>query len=338
MQPNTRHRVLVVGVGSIGERQLRCFQKTGRAAVMFCEPQASLREQVAERCGVADAFADLGDALAARPTIGIICTPAPLHIPLALRLAAAGADLLIEKPLSTSQAGVAELRTLATTKSLLVAVGYTLRAHAAVRAMKRVLDENRFGRPLQIVATSGQHFPTYRPAYRDTYYRQHATGGGAIQDAMTHLLNLGEHFVGPVDRLVADAEHQALEGVTVEDTVHVLTRHGSVLGSYSLNQYQAPNELTVTVVCERGTARFESAAARWQWLTEPGGTWQTETVGPVDRDTNFINQAEHFLDAVEQRGAPLCSLDEGARSLAVNLAVLESVRDHQWQTVEKAVG
>ena len=44
----------------------------------------------------------------------------------------------------------------------------------------------------------------------------------------------------------------------VEDTVHVLARHGDVLASYSLNQHQAPNEVTLTVVCERGTVRWEA--------------------------------------------------------------------------------
>ena len=52
--------------------------------------------------------------------------------------------------------------------------------------------------------------------------------------------------------------HQVLDGVEVEDTVHLLARHGDVLASYCMNQYQAPNETSITVVCERGTAQFQS--------------------------------------------------------------------------------
>lgn len=44
---------------------------------------------------------------------------------------------------------------------------------------------------------------------------------------MTHLLNLGEWLASPIDRLTADAAHLALEGVTVEDTVNVLTRRST---------------------------------------------------------------------------------------------------------------
>ena len=56
-------------------------------------------------------------------------------------------------------------------------------------AMKQEIDACRFGRIVQVIAVSGQHFPFYRPAYRETYYTDHATGGGAIQDALTHTIN-----------------------------------------------------------------------------------------------------------------------------------------------------
>lgn len=41
-------------------------------------------------------------------------------------------------------------------------------------------------------------------------------------NALTHILNVGEWLVGPIDRLVADAGHRALPDVVVEDTAHLL--------------------------------------------------------------------------------------------------------------------
>ena len=40
--------ILVIGVGSIGERHLRCFQATGRAEVSFVEINESLRATIAD--------------------------------------------------------------------------------------------------------------------------------------------------------------------------------------------------------------------------------------------------------------------------------------------------
>ncbi len=325
--------ILIVGAGSIGERHLRCFAAAGCTELMLCEINPQLRDDVAHRYGIRRTFADFNEALGERPAAAVICTPAHLHIPMALAAARAGAHLLIEKPLSTTLDGVEELRQEASHRRLTVAVAYVYRAHPALTAMRAAIQSGRFGAPVQLVAASGQHFPFYRPAYRDIYYKDRATGGGAVQDALTHIVNAAEWLVGPVDRLAADVAHQVLEGVTVEDTVHVLTRHGKVMGCFSLNQHQAPNESTLSVVCQRGTVRFEYHESRWRWLTEPGGQWHDESAGPLERDTLFIRQAEAFLDAMAGRREPLCTLDEAAQTLRVNLAILAAAETHEWQTL-----
>jgi predicted dehydrogenase len=327
-----RHRVLVVGVGSIGERHLRCFQGTGRADVALVEINEHLRGSVAQRYGVRHAFADLDTALEQRPDVAVIATPAPAHVPLALRLAGAGVHVLIEKPLGVSLDGVERLREVVRERGVTAAVAYVYRCHPLLAAVRRALGEGRFGAPVELVAVTGQHFPTYRPAYRETYYTDRVTGGGAIQDALTHVVNAGEGLLGPIDRLVADAAHQALPGVSVEDTVHLLARHGPVLASYSLNQYQAPNEFTMTVVCAGGTLRAEFHDNRWRWMTRPGEPWQDECIPPVERDTPFLAQANGFLDAVEGKGVVPCSLEEGIQTLRVNLAALASVQDGGWHS------
>jgi predicted dehydrogenase len=329
-----RHRVLIIGVGSIGERHLRCFQATGRAEVALVEIDPDLRRTVAERYGVSAAYGDLGSALVDPPDVAVVATPAPSHVPLATGLAQAGVHTLIEKPLSVSTAGIELLRQVVRERKVVAGVAYVYRAHPVLGAMRAALMGGRFGRPVEVVAMCGQHFPTYRPAYRTTYYQDRATGGGAIQDALTHVINAAEWLVGPIDRLVADAAHQVLEGVSVEDTAHVLARHGDVLASYSLNQHQAPNEVTLTVVCEHGTVRFESHLHRWRWMTSPGGAWHDEAIAPLERDTLFAVQAGAFLDVVEGQGVPACSLDEGVQTLRVNLAALASVEGGGWQTVE----
>lgn len=330
-----RHKVLIVGVGSIGERHLRCFQATGRAELSLVEINPALRQSVAQRYGVARTFADLDAALKEPPTMAVIATPADSHVVIATRLAAAGLHLFIEKPLSTNLDGIGPLEEVIRQRGLTAAVGYVYRCHPLLAAMRRALADGRFGNPVELIAVSGQHFPTYRPAYRDTYYTSRATGGGAIQDALTHVINAGEWLVGPMDRLVADAAHQVLEGVTVEDTVHLLARHGPVMASYSLNQHQAPNEITFTVVCERGTLRCEFHEHRWRWMTEPGGAWHDEPIPLLERDALFIAQANAFLDAVERTNPPPCSLADGVQSLRVNLAALASVESGSWQSIPR---
>jgi predicted dehydrogenase len=328
------HRVLVIGVGSIGERHLRCFVRGGRAGVSVCEPNDELRRRIAREYQVERSFGELDDFIADPPDAAVICTPSPSHIPIATRLADAGVHLLIEKPLSTSTDGIEQLTALCKCQRLTVAVAYVLRASPALSAMRDAIRSGRFGDPVQLVFASGQNFPFFRPAYREIYYASRATGGGAIQDALTHGINAAEWLVGPMTEVAADADHQLLDGVDVEDTAHVIARHGSVMASYSLNQYQAANETTFTVVCSEGTLRCQLHRARWDWQTSPESDWSEGGHHPVERDEMFVAQANTFLDAIEQQSQPLCTLGEGLQTLRANLAILRAADTRSWQSIE----
>ena len=326
----SKTRVLVIGVGSIGERHARCFQRTARATVSICEINEALRDDVASRYKLDAAYSDWPEALDSRFEAAVICTPAHLHVPMAIELAQRGTHLLIEKPLSTTLERVAELGTAIATAQVRAMVAYVMHEHPGFVALKAALDSGRFGKPVHAIFNAGQHFPTYRPAYREIYYRDRATGGGAIQDSLTHMMNTAEWLLGPIDRVAADCAHQVLEGVGVEDTVNVIARHADVLGSYTLNQHQAANESTYTIVCERGTIRFEAHQHRWRWITEPETPWTNEPLAPLERDDLFVAQANSFLDVVAGTAPPTCTLAEATQTLRVNLAILSATESKQW--------
>ena len=296
------HRILVIGVGSIGERHVRCFGRTDRCDVSICEINEPLRQTIAERYAIGSAFGNLADALNDPPDAAVICAPAHLHIPMATQLAEAGVHLLIEKPLSVGFEGIERLFALVQEQNLTAAVAYVSRMNPALAAMREAIQSR-------------------------------ATGGGAVQDALTHLMNSGQWLVGPMTELAADAAHLALEGVDVEDTVHVIARHGAVMGSYALNQHQAPNETSITVVCTSGTARCEFHRSRWVSAATPGDDWKVEQEYSIERDDGFVAQANRFLDAVEGNAEPACSLAEGRHTLQTNLAVLQAADTHTWQTI-----
>lgn len=327
-------KALVVGVGSIGERHVRCFQATGRVAVAICDPNNQLRESIADRYQIMNAYPSLDAALGERFDHAVIATPAPYHVSQASELVKHGANVLIEKPLSVGTAGVSELKKLAQERNRVIGVAYPYRAHPALAEMHQYITTKDLGRTLQVTVVAGQHFPTYRPSYRDTYYRTRATGGGAIQDALSHLINTVEWLVGPTTSVVGDAGLLKLDGVEVEDTVHVLARNAEVMTSYSLNQHQPANELSITVIGERGQARFEAHRSQWAKLTEVDGTWVEQVFTNLERDTVFRNQANAFLDAAQGKCEPLCGLDQGYYSLKSVMAILQSIESRRWETVD----
>lgn len=326
-------RILVVGCGSIGERHVRCFLRTGRVRVAACDINADLLKKVAGEYQVS-AFPDVKEALAAERFDGVVvCTPAHTHIEFALLALHAGAAVLIEKPLSTSLSGVSELKAEAARLKQFVAVAYVLHFAPSLAGAREFLRQGALGKPLQASVVAGQHFPTFRPAYREIYYNRHDTGGGAIQDAFTHLANAVEWLIGRTENVFCHAAHLALDGVSVEDTVSVTARNGTALVSYSMNQFQAPNETTLQIHCERGSVKIELHEQRWGVFRHGAENWENHAAPVTHRDDLFVAQAEAFLDGMDGKPNPLCTLDDAVQTLRVNLAALESARGGQLITL-----
>jgi len=331
------HDILVIGAGSIGERHIRCFLKTGRARASVCEIDRALLGRMENDYDLSQSYGDLGDALSSKPKAVVIAAPAHLHISMAIRAAEAGCHLLIEKPLSTDIFGVEELKRRVLEQRLVAQVGYTLRHHPLVAKVKDEIVQGRWGLPLQLTIMSGQHFPAHRPAYREVYYARHETGGGAVQDGLTHFLDTAQWWLGSIDRLTGDMEHLSLKGVEVEDTVNVLARHGDIMGSYHFNQHQYPNESVFTLVCERGTLRLELCANRLRIMDRPDGDWEEEISNAFKRDDTFVSQANSFLDAIEGQPSIACTIDEAKHTTSCHMALLEEANQSpRWQYINKS--
>jgi predicted dehydrogenase len=319
----SRPSLLVIGCGSIGERHLRCFLKTGRAKVTACESNAALAQKMAESYRV-EVLPDWRQAVSRSFDGVVICTPAPWHVEMATTALQAGSHVLIEKPLSHSLAGVAGLVEERDRSKRVAAVAYILHIYPLLVAAREFIAQGGFGPVRQVTVVTGQSFPTFRPAYASSYYRDRQMGGGAIQDALTHTVNWVESVLGPAESVLCDCAHLVLPDVEVEDTVHVATRHATALASFSLNQFQAPNETTLQFNAAGGSVKVEIHAARWGTLALGESQWTWHPVQPLDRDGPFIIQAGAFLDAMQGEPSRLCSLDAAVSTLRFNLAALAS--------------
>jgi predicted dehydrogenase len=319
------HATLIIGCGSIGERHLRCFLSTGRSSVTGCDTNATLLQSIASKYSV-PVLTDWEKAVTSGTydTV-VICTPAPYHIAIARRALDAGKHVLIEKPLSQSLDGVDELVKARDRSGRQAVVAYVLHQYPSLVQARAFLEKRELGPVLQAGVVSGQPFHRLRPGYAQTYYRRRETGGGAIQDALTHSANWIESVIGPTDSVVCECAHLAVPNVEVEDTALICARHsGGALTSYSLNQFQAPNETTIQFNTATGSVRIELHEQRWGVFRESDPNWRWHHVPVTDRDAHFIAQANAFLDAVAGRPANLCSLESAIQTLRFNLASLAS--------------
>ncbi len=106
--------------------------------------------------------------------------------------------------------------------------------------------------------------------------------------------------------------------------MNVSARHSDVLVSFSMNQFQAPNETTLLIGCERGSIKIELHERRWGFLRHGDSTWTWNVTPPLERDDLFIAQAEAYLDGMEGQPTPLATFEEAVQTLKFNQAALRS--------------
>src|SRR5437899_225678 len=187
-------RVLVVGLGSIGQRHVRnlrallgdqvellAVRVRGLNHILNDALQVESPDGLCEKYGIRT-FGNLEQALAHKPEAAFVCNPNSLHITTALAVARAGCHLFIEKPLAHEYAGVEELIAIVERRRLVATVGYQLRFHPCLTTTHRLLESEAIGRVLAVRAEMGEYMPGWHPYedYRGAYAVHRALGGGVL--------------------------------------------------------------------------------------------------------------------------------------------------------------
>ena len=312
-------RVLVVGVGSIGRRHLGILKELGGVTLAACEPDAERLQAVTDEFDVAG-FRSLEAGLALfRPDAVLVCTPPVFHIAQAREAVAAGADVFIEKPLSASLDGVAELAAEAVAGARVVQVGYNLHFERSLRRVKQLVDDQAIGRVLWARIEFGQYLPDWRPLqdYRQSYSARRELGGGILLDA-SHELAYAIWLLGEPVEVVSLAGRVSDLDVDVEDCATVLLRFaGGAQADVHVDFVQRVPSRSCTLAGERGTIVWDALAHTVRVCT-PGAADRLEEFPTGDNDA-YREELRHFLDCVARRTEPHVGL--GLGRLALELAL-----------------
>lgn len=335
-------KILIVGLGGIGQRHLRNLRTLfgGAAELRAVDPRGDipvLTDTLQVEAGATLAgkynlhiYPDLEPALAWEPQAAFVCTPSSLHIPTALRAAQAGCHLFIEKPLSHSLEGVDELIELTERRALTAAVGYQMRFHPGLQRLHALVGEEKVGRILSVHAEIGEYLPgwhTYED-YRQMYASRKDLGGGVILSQIHEMDYLYWLFGLPRTVYTLGGRLSRLE-VDVEDTADILMDFGSAGRPLPVSLHedylQRPPSRGCKIIGEAGKIILDLPAASLTVFDSEGRQVEAADFRDFQRNHMFLDEARHFVEAVRGKPAALVSLRDGAQSLRMALAAKESL-------------
>ncbi len=279
----------------------------------------------AERFGARGA-ASIEDLLASEIDCVYIATPTHLHCKLALASAAAGKNVLCEKPLGLTVSEAKEMVATFQRAGLKLGTGFMMRFQAQHKEALRLIESGQLGRPVYARAQLSCWYPEIDGAWRQDLS---LSGGGALMDMGGHCLDLLEMFFGPVVAVTAKTR-RLVHGYEPEDgAVVVLEFQNGALGSvdtfFSIPDAASENALELYgskgSIIARGTIGQGSIGTMNALLTSTKSAYDprqersvgAQPVSPIPVNT-YRREIEEFGCAVLEHREPENSGDVGLRN------------------------
>lgn len=326
---------LVIGLGSMGKRRIRCLQALGITSICGYDPRQDRREEVTAQYGVTT-FNDFSTALVeGRPNALIISVPPDLHHKYMMVALEHRLPFFVEA--SVLDDGMAELIVAVQKIPLVAAPSATLLFHPAIAIIEEQVSRGALGKISNVIHHSGQFLPDWHTyeSVSDYYVSNPTTGGG--REIVPFELSWFTRVFGFPDRVCGNFRKTIdIPGAErIDDTYNALFDYGHFLASF-----------TVDVVSRHATRRLLINGDRkqliWDWdensvrLFDPEkALWEKIEYdmgsAAVGYNANigermYIEEVRNFIDAIEGKRLFSNSLENDHRVLKLLYAIEEADR------------
>jgi UDP-N-acetyl-2-amino-2-deoxyglucuronate dehydrogenase len=284
----------------------------------------------------------------------IVCTPHPFHRQPAVEAAEAGANVLVEKPLSSILQDCNDIINICRERHVKLGVISQRRWYSPVRRVREAIEAGKIGKPvLATVMMLGWRDKDYydADAWRGTWPME---GGGVLVNQSPHYLDILLWLMGDADEVYGIWRNLNHPYIEVDDTALAIVKFKSgAIGNIIVSNSQKPgiygkihvhgdNGASVGVQIDGG-AMF---IAGMTGVTEPPVNDLWTVPGEenllkkwVDQDTEVYNrhdptifymqcQIEDFIRAMKNNTEPAVSGEEGKKTVELFSAIYRSTRDN----------
>ena len=259
-------RVAIVGGGSISKVHTEAVKNSGLADIVCIVENDCERAKELSRENTIPVIQDYKEIMD-RKDIDVvhIATPHYNHYEIALDFIRHGKNLLIEKPLALSVKEAENLVEESEKNGILSAIVYQNRLNKTSVYMKKLLDENKYGKILGVKGIlAWRRGPEYY-LYSDWKGTIEKEGGGVLINQAIHTLDLMLWFAGDIKTLKGSVHKNRITNeIEVEDTVqaYMIFENGAKGVFYATNNYSYDSGVELEVHCEKGILNIKNNKLR----------------------------------------------------------------------------
>lgn len=269
---------------------------------------------------------DLSALLALRPDAVIVTSENSRHRADVQAAAAAGVNVLCEKPLATTVEDAVAMVESCARAGVVLMTAFPMRFSPAMARTKAAIASNDIGRVRAVSAVNQGQIPT---PHRAWFGDRELAGGGAVTDHTVHVLDLLRWLLKAEPAEVwASANHILHADRTEVETgaIVAVTFHDGTIATIDCSwsrpdNYPTWGGMAMELVGERGVLDVDAFRQRFSVFDarNPGATW---TYWGTDADHGML---AGFLDAVRNGSEPPVTGLDGLRAVEVVQAAYRSL-------------
>ncbi|MDR5857322.1 Gfo/Idh/MocA family oxidoreductase [Caballeronia sp. LZ062] len=337
-----RKRLAIAGAGAIGRMHMERAQLHPDCEVVAVADPSPASQAVAQTHGARwfesiDAMLD-----AVHPDGVIVATPNAAHLEAGLACIARRVPALVEKPITDTVEQARQLVDAARRADVPLVVGHQRRHSPILKRAREIVQSGRLGQPVSTNALATFYKP--EPYFELDWRRK--PGGGPVLINLIHDIDMMRFLLGEIAEVQALTSNR-VRGYEVEDTAAVLLRfENGALGTLTVSDctvapwnwdlaageaahYPRQNVNTHFI---SGTDASLTLPLLEVWEYRAAKGWHdpltVERTAPHFSDP-YHEQLRHFAAVIDGNETPVCSGEDGARTLAATLAVHRSARERR---------
>ena len=318
------HTILIVGFGSIGKRHFENILNNTDSKIIICTNRTDLKKYEKDRIVI---VRSLSDALSHKPNIAFVTNETSYHIKTALKLAAKGIHMFLEKPLSNTMKDVKKLEKLILKKKLITQIGCNMRFHPCIMKIKKILDEKELGKIISVHVESSSYLPDWHPYedYRNGYAARKDLGGG-IALTCIHEIDFLYWFFGDITKVFSITGKFSDLKVTADDlSVMTFLFKKKIVGELHLDYFQRPDFKSCTIKGIKGTLFWDSSSNEVKIFYRTGKSWKrVQKITTFERNAMYVNELKYFLSCVKKKKKTMNDIHDGIKTLEIVLAAKRS--------------
>jgi predicted dehydrogenase len=314
-------RFLVIGLGSMGKRRIRCLKRLGYENITGFDLRLDRCKEVIERYNV-EAQSDWEQVKSLDSDAWLICTPPDQHLAYAQQACSLGRHFFTEAGVPDPK--IADLINTLERSNLVGVPSCTMRYYQGPKKIRELVEAGAIGKPLLFAYHWGQYLPTWHTyeSYQEFYVSKPETGAG--REIVPFQLEWLVNIFGMPQKISCFKGKLSDLDTDIDDIYQLQLSFGSgMMGNLIVEVLSQPAVNRIRIVGAEGTIEFDQHENSFKLYSCSQNEWMTIELEKGAPENGYLYAEEPYVEEMKDFIAAILGQASYPYTFPEDLRILE---------------